>query len=41
MEYDNIPNVLGRLPMRTTLIKYYVSIIRFRNTPKVRIFSIK
>ena len=40
MEYDNIPNALGLLPIRTTLI-YYVPIIRFRNSPKVRIFSIK
>ncbi len=41
MGYDNIPNALGRLPLRTTSIKYYVPMIRFRNSPKVRIFSIK
>ena len=26
MEYDNIPNAIGSLPIRTTLIKYYVPI---------------
>jgi len=35
MGYDNIPNALGRLPIRITLIEYYVPIIRFRNSPKV------
>jgi hypothetical protein len=40
MEYDNILNASGHLPIRTTLIKYYVPIIKFRNGPKVRIFSI-
>ena len=41
MEYDNILNARGHIPIRTTLIKYYVPIIKFRNGPKVRIFTMK
>jgi hypothetical protein len=39
MGYDNIPNALSRLPIRITLIKYYVPIIGFRTSLEVRIFS--
>ena len=39
MGYDNIPNALSRLPIRITLIKYYVPRIRFRTSLEVRIFS--
>ena len=39
MGYDNIPNALSRLPIRITLIKYYVPIIRFRTSLEVRIFN--
>ena len=35
MEYDNILNASGSLAIRTTLIKYYVPIIRFRYSQKV------
>jgi hypothetical protein len=38
MGYDNTPNALGRLPIRITLIKYYVELIRYRTSLKVRIF---
>ena len=30
MGYDNIPNALGRLPIRITLIEYYVPQILMR-----------